>query len=39
MNKFKDKNDYIDKSTIVDLITFTILFFMVIITLFLLRNF
>ena len=39
MNKLKNKHDYIDNSTIVDLIVFTILFFVVIITLFLLRNF
>jgi len=39
MNKFKDKNDFIDNQTIIDLIVFTILFFIVIFTLFTLRNF
>jgi hypothetical protein len=39
MNKFKDKNDFIDNQTIIDLVIFTILFFIVIFTLFTLRNF
>jgi len=39
MNKFKDKNDYIDKSTIVDLAIFTILSFIFMFILFTLRNF
>jgi len=39
MNKLKTKNDYIDKSTIVDLTIFTILSFIFMFILFTLRNF
>jgi hypothetical protein len=39
MNKFKDKNNFIDNETIVSLVLLIILSFTTMIVLFLLRNF